>query len=259
MTFHVEPLPLLQDNYAYLLVDDTTARAVVVDPSEGPPVIASLAARGLRLTAIWCTHHHFDHVGGVEALVAAFPSVEVVGSVYDREQARVPRQTRAVRTGDKLEFADVSFRVVEVPGHTLGAVAYVGGGHAFTGDTLFLAGCGRLFEGTAEQMSTSFDTLAALPKETQLWPGHEYTVRNLEFAEYIEPANAIVSARLAAARRLRDDGHPSVPGNIGEELATNPFMRARAADVIDFATRHGAESGAPAHVFAAIRRAKDQF
>ena len=259
MALHVEPLPLLQDNYAYLLIDDVRARAVVVDPSEGAPVIASLAARGLQLAAIWCTHHHIDHVGGIDALARACPGVEVVGSEYDRANERIPRQSRAVQSGDTLEFADTTFQVVEVPGHTLGAVAYVGGGHAFTGDTLFLAGCGRLFEGTAAQMSTSFDRLGALPVATQLWVGHEYTVKNLEFALHVEPGNAAVAARLDAARALRAEGRASVPGSVEEELATNPFLRARAADVIDFARRHRAEGDAPAQIFAAIRLAKDQF
>jgi hydroxyacylglutathione hydrolase len=259
MALHVEPLALLRDNYAYLLVDDVSARAVVVDPADGAPVLRSLQARGLRLAAVWCTHHHPDHVDGIEALAAAFPGVEIVGSEYDLARARIPRQSRGVAHDDALDFADVSFRAMAVPGHTLGAVAYVGAGHALTGDTLFLGGCGRLFEGTAEQLCDSLDSLAALPAATRVWAGHEYTVRNLEFAHLVEPANAIVTARLDATRALRDEGHGSVPGSIAEEHATNPFLRTRAADVIDFARRHGAESDRPAHVLAALRLAKDQF
>lgn len=259
MALHVEPLPLHHDNYAYLLIDDVQAHAVVVDPTEGAPVLASLSARGLRLTAIWCTHHHPDHVGGVDALAAAFPGVEVVASLHDQKGARVPRQTRAVDEGDTLEFADVAFHVMAVPGHTLGALAYVGGGQAFTGDTLFLGGCGRLFEGTAAQLLDSLDALAALPAATRLWVGHEYTVKNLEFARVVEPKNAVIEARLEAARALRDAGHASVPGSIAEEHASNPFLRTRSAEVREFASKNGAESDAPAHILAALRRAKDRF
>ena len=254
----VVPIPLLHDNYAYLLVNPARNEATVIDPSEGAPLQAILAARGLRLTGIWCTHHHVDHTGGVVALCAAYLGVEVVGSAHDLAAGRIPGQTRGVREGDTLSVGEATLRVLEVPGHTLGAVAYVGAGHAFTGDTLFLGGCGRLFEGTPAQLAGSLARLAALPDDTRLWVGHEYTAKNLAFARDVEPGNPHVTARLAAVRARRDAGLPTVPGRVDEERATNPFLRAQAPEIVAFARARGAASDDAVEVLAAVRRAKDR-
>jgi hydroxyacylglutathione hydrolase len=253
----VVPISLLNDNYAYLLVDAARGEAVVVDPSEGAPILASLASRRLRLTGIWCTHHHFDHTGGVADLCAAHPGVDVIGSDYDLRAGRIAGQTRGVADGDVLSHGHTAFHVLEVPGHTLGAIAFVGGGHAFTGDTLFLAGCGRLFEGTPAQLAQSLTRLAALPYDTRLWVGHEYTAKNLAFAREVEPANTALADRIVRVQAERTASRPTVPGRIDEERATNPFLRAHAAAVIAFARAHGAASDDPVEVFAAVRRAKD--
>jgi hydroxyacylglutathione hydrolase len=257
-TIDIVPIPLLNDNYAYLLVSPARGEAVVVDPSEAAPVHDFLAARGLRLAAIWCTHHHFDHTGGVMGLCSAHPGVEVVGSAYDLAAGRIAGQTRGVREGDELALGDSTLHVLDMPGHTLGAVAYVGAGHAFTGDTLFLAGCGRLFEGTPAQLHDSLLRLAALPDGTRLWVGHEYTERNLAFARDVEPGNTALAERVARERTRRAAGRPTVPGRVDEERATNPFLRTHAPEVLAFARAHGAANADPVEVFAAVRRAKDR-
>jgi hydroxyacylglutathione hydrolase len=254
----IESVPCLTDNYAYLLLDGTGG-AVVVDPSEAPPVEEALGRLDLRPTAIWLTHHHFDHVGGVEALYAAYGPLPVIGSEYDLAHGRIPQQTRGVGEGDTLDFAGWPVRVLEIPGHTLGAVAYLVDGCLFSGDTLFVAGCGRVFEGTLPMMQHSLAKLRALPDDTQLYCGHEYTEANLRFAASVEPGAAAVARRAAWAAQQRTAGKPTVPSRLSDERATNPFLRWDAADVIAFARGRGAGSEAPADVFAAVRQAKDVF
>lgn len=228
----IEIVPLLKDNYAYILAHDN--ECVVIDPSE-EAVLGALAGRAV--TQIWCTHHHMDHVGGVEAVAAAFPNAKIAGSAYDREHGRVPRQNVVAREGEDLALGSLPVRVLDVPGHTLGAVAYLVGDALFTGDTLFLAGCGRMFEGTPEVMHASLQKLATLPLNTRVFVGHEYTESNLRFGRAAEPDNAAITARAAALPKA-----PTVPGTIREELATNVFLRATS----------------PA-AFAALRTRKDSF
>ncbi len=229
----IVPVACLKDNYAYLVICEATGEAAVVDPSEAAPVEAALLREGVTLRAIWNTHHHFDHVGGNEALVAAHPGIPVVASVFDGTNHRVPAQTVELADGAATAVGRLQFSGIVVPGHTLGALTLVGAGAALTGDTLFLAGCGRLFEGTPAQMFGSLGRLGALPGETRIYPGHEYTVKNLEFAAAAEPDNRDVEARLAEARTRRSQGEPTVPATLEEERATNPFLRAR--DATDFA------------------------
>jgi hydroxyacylglutathione hydrolase len=218
-------VPCLKDNFAYLVIDGT--RAAVVDPGEAPPVEAALARERVELAAIWLTHHHHDHVGGVKDLLAAHPGIEVVAHSHDHE--RSPGVTKTVEDGDTFQFGSLRAEVIFNPGHTLGAISYVVSGAVFTGDTLFAAGCGRLFEGTAEMMYTSLKRLASLPPETRVYFGHEYTAANLAFARAVEPDNAAVATRAANLPA------PSTPSTIADERATNPFIRA--ADVAAFAER----------------------
>ena len=185
----VVPVPCLKDNYAYLVIDGD--RAAVVDPGEAAPVLAAIARERVELAAIWLTHHHHDHVGGVGGL----PQVEVVAHELDR--TRAPRVTRAVSDGDEVTLGVLHARIIHNPGHTTGAISYVVAGCVFTGDTLFGAGCGRLFEGTPAMMHASLAKLAALPAETRVYFGHEYTAANLRFAAAAEPSNAAVAARAA--------------------------------------------------------------
>lgn len=251
-------IPLLRDNYGYVLADRARGTAVVIDPSEADPVQRLLDAEGLALAAIWCTHHHWDHVGGIPGLLAKTPGAEVLGSAHDLRSGNIQGQTRGLADGERVEHGGVAFEVITIPGHTMGAIAYAGGGMVFTGDTLFLGGCGRVFEGTMPMMRASLARVAALPGETRVYCGHEYTVRNLEFARVVEPGEPAIEARLAAVTAARASGRPSVPGTIAEELATNPFLRWSSSAVRAFAASRG-DAGSDDEVFARVREAKDAF
>lgn len=254
----VTVVPCLRDNYAYLLRAPGSDDAVVVDPSEAEPVLRALSACGARLVGILCTHHHADHVGGNRDLVTQFPGIPVLGHVSDR--GRIPELTRAVEHGGAVDIAGLHFDVLHIPGHTLGAIAYVGHGAVFTGDTLFGAGCGRLFEGTAAMMYESLNVkLGALPDETRVYCGHEYTASNLKFASHVEPQNPAVRERAERVAELDRRGEPSVPSTLGEERATNPFLRCDAEEIrAAVAAKLGAETS-PEAVLGALRAAKDVF
>lgn len=250
----VVAVPCLSDNYAYLVVPAGSTEAVVIDPSEAAPVARALAHEGLDLAAILATHHHHDHVGGIEELRARFGAVAVYAHASDA--GRVPGQTDRVEDGRRFTAAGLEALPLHVPGHTLGAVAYVIEDAVFTGDTLFVAGCGRLFEGTAEQMHASLNgKLARLPVETAVYCGHEYTAANLRFAAAMEPGNEAVREKVARVAELRAGGAPTVPSTIGEELATNPFLRVGSAEI----RARFPEATTDVEVLAAVRRAKDSF
>ncbi|HTJ82629.1 MAG TPA: hydroxyacylglutathione hydrolase [Polyangiaceae bacterium] len=250
----VVAVPCLSDNYAYLIHAPGSRDAIVVDASEGAPVIAALEREGLRPVAVLSTHHHPDHVGGNEAMAARFPGIEIVASKYD--EARVPGRTLSVDDGAEVELGPLGVRAMMVPGHTLGAVAYVIGDAVFTGDTLFIAGCGRLFEGTAADMYDSLALrLGALPPETRVYCGHEYTVSNARFALAVDGDNAAVRSLLERATAQRERGEPTVPSTIGDELAFNPFMRVREPALVHAA----GDLGDPVAVLGAIRKQKDTF
>jgi len=253
--FAVEPIPAFDDNYLWLLVHG--AHAAVVDPGDAEPVLQRLRKRSLTLTDILVTHHHHDHVGGVAELARA-TGARVCGP----RNEPIPAREVALADDDRIEVLGAVFEVIEVPGHTRGHIAY----HApaqrwlFCGDTLFAAGCGRLFEGTAGQMAASLARLAALPADTRVFCAHEYTMANLRFALAVEPGNDALRARQQACSALRGRGVPTVPSTIGEELATNPFLRCD-----EPAVRHAAEAraGAPlattAEVFAVLRQWKNVY
>jgi len=252
----VIPVPCLSDNYAYLVAAGdgaAGAEAFVVDPSEAEPVIAALEREGLRPVAIVNTHHHPDHVGGNEGLRARYGALPVYA--HESDQGRVPAQTDSVVEGRRFRVAGLELDPIHVPGHTTGAVAYCVEDAVFTGDTLFVAGCGRLFEGTPAMMYHSLaDKLGRLPAATRVFCGHEYTAANLRFAVHVEPDNHAAAAKLERVTAARARGEVTVPSTIGEELATNPFLRCSERAV---ARRFPGASAV--EVFAAVRQAKDTF
>jgi len=256
----VLPVASLADNYAYLVVCEATNLVAVVDPSEPEPVIRAASTAGLRPSAIWNTHHHADHTAGNEALVAHYGISSVSAHASDR--GRVPGQTRSLEAGVRFTLGELEVEILHVPGHTLGAITYVvrtpsGEVALFTGDTMFHAGCGRLFEGTAAQMLASLERIAAVGEGAAVFPGHEYTVSNLRFAASIEPLHPPVRAALAEAEALRQRGLPTVGTTIARERQTNPFLRTASAEI---RASLGIDRAADAvAALAAIREAKNAF
>lgn len=283
----VVPIPCLSDNYAYLLVCRETGEAAIVDASEADPVANAIEQGAMswprtpvartapadardapvsasrrdqvRVAAILSTHHHRDHVGGNEELVERFGLDRVYGSAHDR--GRVPGQTHFLEEGDTFEIGTLRVRALLVPGHTLGAVAYVVTRDGqdpvvFTGDTLFVGGAGRIFEGDPEMMHASLQRLAALEPRTRVYCGHEYTEANLRFAHRIEPSNPLVEQARAHAAHVVREGRPTVPSTIGDELGYNPFLRTASPEIR--ANVGLAMDAAPEAVLGAVRRTKDE-
>jgi hydroxyacylglutathione hydrolase len=260
----LHPVPAFADNYIWLArraapVGDPTV-AIVVDPGDAAPVAAVLAATGSRLVAILVTHHHADHVGGAVELSQG--RIPVFGPRHEAQ----PVVTHPVGAGDRVVLPELgtTFAVLEVPGHTRGHIAFVestvGAETLFCGDTLFSAGCGRLFEGSPEQMSGSLERLAALPGSTRVCCGHEYTLANLRFAAAVEPGNPAIAAYATRVAALRAAGQPSLPSTMADERAVNPFLRLEEPEVMDSAARwSGGPLAGKVAVFAALRRWKDGF
>ncbi len=241
MTVTATAIPMLTDNYSWLLTDSGTGKIAIVDPAEAEPAIAAIEAAGGKLDTIFITHHHGDHIGGVAALVERYHPV-VVGNAADAH--RLPKLDIAVREGDMVEFGGAKASVIDTPGHTIGHIAYyfADGGILLPGDTLFSLGCGRLFEGTAADMFASIAKFGALPDATLVCAGHEYTASNAKFALSVDGGNAALVARAAEITALRDAGKPTLPVTLGTERATNPFLRAPDAEA-----------------FGKLRSAKDNF
>ncbi len=249
----VIPVPCLSDNYAYLVHEPGEEDAIVVDASESAPVLNALREHGLVPRAILSTHHHIDHVGGNLEMAGAFPGIEIYGSAHDKD--RIPGLTRTLAHNGGFSVRGLEGRALMVPGHTLGATAFVIDDAVFTGDTLFVAGCGRLFEGDAATMARSLlDELASLPDDTLVYCGHEYTVSNARFAKTIDKGNAAVDELLRRAEKARAAGLPTVPSTIAQERAHNPFLR-----VADEAWRQSLGTTDRTEAFALVRKAKDVF
>lgn len=223
MAVLAQPVPILSDNYAWLLRDEATGSRAVVDPADADAVIRAAEADGGRLDLILLTHHHADHVAGTDAVRARF-GARVVGAAADAH--RLPRLDQAVRDGDEVRLGESRAHVLDTPGHTRGEVSYAFPGVLLSGDVLFSLGCGRLLEGTAAEMFASLRKLAALPPDTLVCCGHEYTASNARFALHVDPDNPALRARAEQVGRLRAQGKPTVPSRLGDELAENPFLRA---------------------------------
>ena len=248
---NIIPIPAFEDNYIWLLHNNSDA--VVIDPGDAAPVIASLEKLNLTLTAILITHYHADHIGGVHDLLR-FHSVPVYAPQYEKFDFEHIK----LADGDAIDLPEIaqSFRVIWLPGHTLGHIAYVSDEYLFCGDTLFGAGCGRLFEGTPAQMLSSLARLKVLNGNTQVFCTHEYTAKNIAFALTLEPDNQDLQARASTTKRLRQQQLPSLPSNIALELATNPFLRCNQASIIK---NSYSEKLDELSVFTAIRTLRNHY
>ncbi len=255
----VVPVPQLSDNYAYLVIDEATRHAAVVDCSEAGPVLAAVEREGVELVAILPTHHHPDHVMGNGDLLARHPGLAVYGL---RGQAhRIPGCNREVEEGDEIAIGTLRARILFIPAHTSGHVAYhfESAGAVFTGDTLFAGGCGRLFEGDAAQMMQSLGKLMRLPDATEVYFGHEYTEKNLRFARTLEPGNAALAAKHQWAEQCQAEQRPTVPTTIASEKATNPFFRWQSPELRASVEKHAGRSLDDIGVFATTRAMKDAY
>ena len=253
--FDVIRIPAFKDNYIWLLRKG--ASAAVVDPGDAAPVLEVLRREGLSLCAILVTHHHKDHQGGVEELLAHSPSTEVFGPAHES----ITGVTRPLRGGEciRLEPLGLELQVIAVPGHTLGHLAYYGEGCLFCGDTLFAGGCGRLFEGAPPSMYESLARLAALPDDTQVYCAHEYTEANLRFALAVEPGNRALRRRADEVAVMRAKGMATVPSTLAVEKASNLFLRCKEPEIVEALRARGIAESDPVAVFAALREWKNSF
>ena len=252
-------IPCLQDNFSYLLICPKTGEAAVVDPSEAEPVRKEIKHQNVKLKAILNTHHHWDHVGGNKELKADCSDLKIYGHASDR--GRIPEQTEFLEEGEQVQFGEQSGSFLHNPGHTSGAITYLFGKTAFTGDTLFAAGCGRIFEGTPEQMHDSLNNrIGKLTDRTELYFGHEYTENNLRFALSVEPCNTEINKKLADIKVLRSSGKFSTPTTIAEEKQTNPFLRCTSDEIKDIVkSRDPNNDLTEKEVFRKLRELKDVF
>ncbi|MGA9574751.1 MAG: hydroxyacylglutathione hydrolase [Lysobacterales bacterium] len=251
----ITAIPAFADNYIWLLTTGGNICAVV-DPGDADPVLEYLDKQGLDLRYILLTHHHYDHAGGVPALLERFDA-----RVFGPADERIPNVHRVCRQGDEIHLPDlqISFQVLEVPAHTRSHIAFFSRDILFCGDTLFSLGCGRFFEGTAADMQSSLDKLAALPADTKVYCAHEYTQANCKFALVVEPENTALKARAREINRLRSAGKITLPSRLGDELAMNPFLRTRVGSVVETARKIDADATPGIATMAVIRAWKDRF
>ncbi|MFI0399432.1 MAG: hydroxyacylglutathione hydrolase [Thiolinea sp.] len=251
-------IPAFSDNYIWLITNEERKFGAIVDPGDAQPVLAELTQRGIEPVALLITHHHRDHVGGIAKLLEAYPNLKVYGPAHET----IPYMTYPMQEGEVVELVElnISFKVLDIPGHTAGHIAYYGEGSLFCGDTIFGCGCGRVFDGTLDGLHASLQRLAKLPAETVVYCAHEYTVDNLGFAKWVEPENKDLDARLEECWQLQE-GTPkraTVPFTLGNEFLTNPFLRTHIPEVIARAEKvAGRELQTQAEIFATLRIWKD--
>lgn len=250
---HIKSIPAFNDNYIWL-IKNSDNRCAVVDPGDAEPVLNYLNQHDLKLEAILITHHHHDHIGGIAELVRQHPEVNVVGPASEP----VPTLTHEVRAGDQIELFGEVFLILGLPGHTHGHIGYVGDGKLFCGDVLFSAGCGRVFEGTMEEMYTSLNKICALSEETEVYCAHEYTASNIAFALAVEPDNELLQQYRDKVNRRRGQNVPTIPTTIRQEKWINPFLRTDQPSIIKSVTNRTRKTD-PLSIFTALREWKNEF
>lgn len=256
MKISIIPVPVLKDNYVWTIHNQDNHSVLVVDPGVSEPVAAFLKQNNFKLKGILLTHHHWDHTNGVKDLKKWYDV-----PTFAPAAEKISETTQAVVDGDIIQIADFPhFKVIAIPGHTLGHSAYFAPDILFSGDTLFAAGCGRLFEGTAKQMYTSLQKLSALPSTTKVYCGHEYTLNNLHFAKTVEPNNSKIDERIAHVTEIRNKNLPSLPALMADEKETNPFLRCDSLELIRNVENHAQiRLSDPVDVFSQLRKWKDSF
>lgn len=256
MSIQVLPILAFKDNYIWCLINEETKHCIIVDPGEAKPILTQIKQLNLTLDAILITHHHWDHTNGIRSILRLH-NVPVFGPMKEK----IAGVSNPIDEGDKIELVNwPTFEIIAIPGHTLGHIAYYGNNFLFCGDTLFAAGCGRLFEGTAEQMLNSLDKLARLPDKIQIYCGHEYTLANLHFAQAVEPNNNYIKERLEKTRELRQKNLASVPSFLYEERLSNPFLRCENLEIkMCVEKRTGKKLLTPVEIFTYLRQWKNNF
>ncbi len=252
----VEPIPAFTDNYIWLLRSNKSNLVTLIDPGDAHSVLKKCSSEELHVTDILITHHHNDHVGGISRIKTEFPDVIVYGPAHEN----IPQLDVKLMEGDKVELKSLgsSYKVIEVPGHTAGHIAYLGEGNLFCGDTLFACGCGRVFDGTMQQLCHSLERISQLPDETLIYCAHEYTLDNIGFAKWVEPENAALLARETADLEKISNNQPTVPSTLGQEKQTNPFLRFKLPQIKQIAEQQAGKSlQTDCEVFTALRTWKD--